>query len=55
MISLGGAADFSMVVSRSRLCFVRASSVFALLDHDLAPRCFWPRGVSNCMCFASVL
>ena len=37
MRSLGGADDFSMVVSCSRVCLVRVLWVLALLDRGLAP------------------
>ena len=42
MRSLGGADDFSMVVSCSRVCFVRVLCVLALLDRALGPSAFWP-------------
>ena len=41
MRSIGGADDFSIVVSCSRVCFVRVLSVHALLDRGLVPRCFY--------------
>ena len=53
--SLGPRDHFAHVLFGPRPCLVRVLWVLALLDRGLAPRCFWPRRFSDCMCFASVL
>ena len=60
MRSFGGADEFSTVISRFRVCFVRALSVLALLDRGLAPRRFGRRGFElhvfcECLANASVI
>ena len=54
MRSLGGADDFSMVVSCSRVCLVRVLWGLDLLDRGLAPRRFLPRRFSRIACVLQV-